>query len=46
MRIWQIWGPCRMAGTTGATYRMSERDIDQQLVSRAQRGDKRALIFW
>ena len=31
--------------TTGATYRMSERDIDQELVSRAQRGDKRAFDF-
>ena len=47
MRIWQDLGPCQgMAGaTTGATYRMSERDIDQQLVSRAQRGDKRAFDF-
>lgn len=47
MRIWQDLGPCQgMAGaTTGATYRMSERDIDQELVSRAQRGDKRAFDF-
>lgn len=47
MRIWQDLEPCQgmASATTGATYRMSERDIDQQLVSRAQRGDKRAFDF-